>query len=287
LGLRFKVFFASPLPPEVVWVLLPPKLLSSAGEWVYGVDGKWLHRAGVILNHRDITNGENLWWSYHPSESFDAYHSDLIQLSKQLDPNYLPSGAISDWKSSGVSAITGNFGPVPHQRCLIHVQRSAKSLLPKNSTIPATLELREIAKEIIHLDDEIMVWNWQSKLIEWGIKYEKLLTIKTIGVGTQKKWWYTHGNLRRAWALLTKDVNPFFVYLDYPQIPRDNNSLEGVNSNLKQKLGDHRGMKLKQQTQFAFWYFTFSRAKNRTNLKKLWVGWKKRHNTRKPTQNYS
>ena len=36
LSVRFKVFFASPLPPEVVWVLLPPKLFSSTREWVYG-----------------------------------------------------------------------------------------------------------------------------------------------------------------------------------------------------------------------------------------------------------
>lgn len=121
------------------------------------------------------------------SESFDACYSDLIKLSRLLENN-TSSKSISDWKSSGISAITGNFGPIPYQRCLIHVQRLAKSLLIKNSIIPATLELKEIAKEIIYLDDEIMVWNWQSQLIDWGIKYKTLLTIKTIGVGTQKKW---------------------------------------------------------------------------------------------------
>lgn len=42
-------------------------------------------------------------------------------------------------------------------------------------------------------------------------------------------------------------------------------------------------MKLKQQVQFVFWYFIFSRVKNLTDLKKLWAGWKKIYNTKEST----
>jgi len=281
LGTRFKNFFDLPLSAEIVWGLLPPKLLSSDLDWIYGTDGKWLRRAGVLVNHRDVTNGENLWWSYHKSESYEAYHQDLLKLSRLLGDNHLPSGAISDWNGGGVAGVASHFGPIPHQRCLIHVLRTLKRLLPKNSPIIETRKLRSIVKEIIHLKDEIDVWNWQSKLIDWEMAYGHLLKIKTKSENTKKKWWYTHGNLRRAWRLLTKDQDHFFVYLDYPLIPKDNNSLEGVNSQLKQKLGDHRGMKLPQQVAFAFWYFTFSRVKKLPDLKKLWVGWKKTYNSRK------
>lgn len=281
LGIRFKNFFDLPLSAEIVWKLLPPKLLSSGMPWIYGTDGKWLHRAGVLMNHRNITNGENIWWSYHISESYEAYHQDLLKLSSLLGENHLPSGAISDWNGGGVAGVASHFGPVPHQRCLIHVLRTLKRLLPKNSPILETRKLRFIAKEIIHLKDEIDVWNWQSKLINWETENGKLLLIKTKGIGTQKKWWYTHGNLRRAWRLLTKDQDHFFIYLNHTLIPQDNNSLEGVNSQLKQKLGDHRGMKLPQQVSFAFWHFTFSRVKRPLDLKKLWVGWKKSYNSKK------
>jgi hypothetical protein len=164
---------------------------------------------------------------------------------------------------------------------MFHVLRTLKSLLPKNSSIPETRKLRFIAKEIIHLKDEIDVWNWQSSLIDWEKEYLKSLTIKTIGVNTKKKWWYTHGDLRRAWRLLVKDQDHFFVHISHKLIPSTNNSLEGVNSQMKQKLGDHRGMKLPQQVSFAFWYYTFSRVKNPADLKKLWVGWKKSHNSKK------
>lgn len=281
LSLRFKPFFDLTIPPLIVWKLLPPKsLLLPNLPWIYGTDGKWLHRAGVIMNHRDITNRENLWWSYHTSESYEAYDLDLGELSKEL-VNNLPSGAVSDWKGAGVMGIIRHFGLIPHQRCLAHVLRTLKSLLPKNSPILETRKLRSIAKEIIHLKDETDVWNWQSGLVDWEKQYSKSLTIKTIGVNTKKKWWYTHGDLRRAWRLLIKDQNHFFVHISHKLIPPTNNSLEGVNSQMKQKLGDHRGMKLPQQVSFAFWYYTFSRIKNTSDLKKLWVGWKKSYNSKK------
>ena len=281
LRVRFKAFFDLPLSAEIVWKLLPPRLSFSGLPWAYGTDGKWLRRAGVLMNHRDITNRENIWWSYHKSESYEAYHQDLLKLSSLLDENHLPSGAISDWNGGGVAGVAGHFGHIPHQRCLIHVLRMLKRLLPKHSPMLETRKLRSIAKEIIHLKDEVDVWNWQSKLIDWEIENGKLLKLKTIGINTQKKWWYTHGNLRRAWRLLTKDQDHFFVYLEHPLIPKDNNSLEGVNSQLKQKLGDHRGMKHSQQVSFAFWYFTFSRVKSPADLKKLWAGWKKSYNSKK------
>lgn len=103
LGSRFKVFFDLPLSPEIVWKLLPPKLLSSESPWIYGTDGKWLRRKGVIINHRDITNKENIWWSCHKSESYEVYRQDLSKLSGLLGDSHLPSGAISDWNGGGVA----------------------------------------------------------------------------------------------------------------------------------------------------------------------------------------
>lgn len=103
-----------------------------------------------------------------------------------------------------------------------------------------------------------------------------MLREKTIGEGTERKWWYTHGNLRRAWRLLTNDAEPFFQHITRKLLPHSNNSLEGTFSQAVNKLIDHRGMKLVQQISFLSWYFTFSRIKNKQQLKVLWDHWKSR-----------
>ena len=289
LSVRFKIFFDHPIPPEKLWIVFPPKIVLSKTDWVYGTDGKFLHRDGVFLIHRDVTNGENLYWSFWKSESYFAFDSDLKVLSRLINNSNgnLPKGTISDWKGAIVTAVNMHFGPIPHQRCLTHVTRMAKRLLPENSPFAATRSLRQISQELISVkywQDEVD-WLWSLKV--WEKKYGFMLKEKTIGVRTKKKWWYTHGNLRRGFRLLTHEQEPFFVHLNQPLINHSNNSLEGINSQLKQKLGEHRGMKIQQQVSFLSWYLTFKRIKNKPDFKKLWDVWKSEFLADLPTRNFT
>ena len=227
-----------------------------------------------MMIYRDITHKENLFWSYWSSESYEALFTDLEKLMRLLD-GHLPSGVVSDWKGSIVTAVSGFFPGVPHQRCLAHVAREAKRLLPKNSGFLATSTLRTIAKQLPHLKTEDQKRRWLADLIEWERIYGHRLKERTINPETGKKWWYTHGNLRRAWKLLTDDWYPFFVHLDHQLIPSSNNSLEGVNSQIKKRLGQHRGMKTPQQVSFLFWYLSFTRTKTKAQLRKIWDTWKR------------
>lgn len=287
LSVRFKIFFDHPLPPGKLWTVFPPQIVLSRTDWVYGTDGKFLHRNGVFLIHRDVTHGENLYWSFWRSESYLAFDTDLKLLSRLImdSGGNLPKGAISDWKGAIVAAVNIHFGPIPHQRCLTHVTRMAKRLLPENSPFAATRLLRKIAQDLIFVEfwQDEADWLWSLKV--WEEKYGYMLKEKTIGVKTRKIWWYTHGNLRRGYRLSTHEQEPFFVHLDHPLISHSNNSLEGVNSQLKQKLGEHRGMKTNQQISFLSWYLTFKRIKNRPELKKLWDVWKKEISADLPTRN--
>ncbi len=279
MSLKFKPFFDHPLTAEEVWKIIPPKISTNNKSWVYSVDGKWLKRNGVILIHRDVTNKENLFWSFHKSESYEALHEDLIKLSRlisQSGGNY-PIGAVSDWKRVIVTVVASHFGPIPHQRCLSHVLRLAKKLLPRNSPIEATLKLRRIALDLKNISDDREKEQWQEKIAQWKKEYGCLLKEKTVGLQeNKKKWWYTHGNLRRGYRLLTYDQKPLFVYLTNSLIPKSNNSLEGVNSQLDQRLGNHRGMPINQQISFVFWHLTFgSEGNNLSKLRKLWAYWRK------------
>lgn len=276
---KFKPFFDHPLTAEEVWRIVPPKISTDKAPWVYGVDGKYLKRNGVILIHRDVTHKENLFWSFHKSESFGALRTDLAKLSSliaQSGGNY-PVGAVSDWKQAIVMAVGSYFGPIPHQRCLSHVLRSTKNLLPKNSPIEATLKLREIALSLKDIHSGTQKRKWQEKIAQWENRYGHLLKERTVALpGHIKKWWYTHGNLRRGFRLLTRNQEPLFVYLTNDLIPRSNNSLEGINSQLSQRLGCHRGMKLNRQISFVFWYLTFGgEGNNLTKLRRLWDYWRR------------
>jgi len=280
LNTKFNLFFDHPLTAEEVWKILPPTISKKADPWVYGVDGKWLKRQGVIIIHRDVTHGENLFWSFHKSESYEALNNDLDKLSSLIlsSSGNFPVGAISDWKQAIITSVASHFGPIPHQRCLSHVLRLARRLLPKNSPMPATLGLRSIALELKSISKLKELRQWRKSLKSWHKQYEYLLKQKTLAEpGHKKKWWYTHSNLRRGYRLLTKDQPSLFVYLTNKLVPKSNNSLEGVNSHLDQKLGDHRGIRLNQQVSFAFWHLTLGGdATDMSKLRKLWDYWKKK-----------
>lgn len=234
--------------------------------------------------YRNITTGENLFWSYHPSESYVALYTDLEALISL--PGFChPVGVVSDWKGAIVSGVASYLGDIPHQRCLTHVQRMAERLLPKHSPFPATLSLREIAQRLINVGNELEKHIWLMELSDWQIEYGRVLTERTTNPGTKHRWWYIHGNVRRAWRLLTKEQESFFVHLKQVLIPKSNNSLEGTISQMSNKLSNHRGMKTPQQVSFLFWYLSFTRIKTKQNLKKLWGGWKNPKGESKATVN--
>ena len=271
LSYRFKIFFDNPVTPEIIWNLFPPDF---SAPWVYGVDGKWLKRQGVFIIHRNITSKENIFWSYAPSESYLAFYRDMEAITS-LSGFVFPIGAVSDWKGSIVASVSSYLGQIPHQRCLTHVQRTAKNLLPKYSPFPATLKLRSIAAQLINVSSEKEREKWLSQLDEWKKEHGYMLIEKTISFDTKHKWWYTHGNLRRGYNLLSKEQEPFFIHLHNPLIPKSNNSVEGVISQVSGKLSDHRGMKTNQQVSFLSWYMAFSRIKTKKDIKKLWDVWRK------------
>jgi len=273
LSAMFMLFFAHPLLPEQVWQIFPPQFSSN---WTLALDGKWLRRNGVVMIYRNLTDHETLWWNWHTSESYAALHADLEAVATHCETQ-LPTGAVSDWKGSIVGSVAAWFGNIPHQRCLAHVERDIERLLPKYSPLAATQELRNIGTHVTQIKTHQEKEAWLLWLATWELCYGQVLKERSrpLDPSTVKRsWWYTHSNIRRAYRILTKDQHHLFEYLDHPEIPATNNTLEGMNSNFKGKLHDHRGMKPQQQYQFLSWYLTFQKVKTPADLKKLWDMWK-------------
>jgi len=280
LSRQFQVFLQNPPHPLLVWKVSPPTITKTEKPWVYGFDGKWLGRGLVIPIHRDVTHRETLWWSSAPSESIAAFSTDIKPVSHLVKENP-PKGAISDWKPGIVRVIGETWQGIPQQRCLVHVERDLKRLLPLHSPIEATQQLRSIATTICYLPTIADRDRFIFQLELWQSKYGSLLKERTIPDpgATKKRWWYTHGNLRRAWRILTHDTDSLFRYLEEPLLPTTNNSLEGVNSHLARR----RGLSKEYQVAMMFWQLALSRCKTPELQKQLWDIWKQAVDASKTT----
>lgn len=281
----FVTLFAHPPTPEALWSILPP--LTPDQPWVLGLDGKWLKRSVIVFVARNSTAGDTLWWQAVFHESAQELIPVLRALRSTLEHYQypLPAGLVSDWKGGIVSASQFIFGLLPHQRCVPHVVRTLKLLLPASSPILATQELRSLALQLEQMQTYEDYATYQLGLGAWYSTHGSLLKVITRGVHTKRRWWYTHGDLRRAWRLMTMNNHNQFLFLEHPFLPKTNNSIEGTFSQAKSKLSLHRGWKIPQQTSFLYWYFALQRIATPADMRRLWDIWRRRLYQPRDTRN--
>lgn len=165
----------------------------------------------------------------------------------------------SDKHRSLLASVSYLFPNIPHQYCLVHIQRSCETYLTKNPETIAGQELLEIVK----FTNQITTISEKRVFLRWLERYEnehkEFINQRTYNTNPyiQKKWWYTHKNLRRAFRILKTSQNNMFFYLANPNIPKDTNSLEAEFTHLKNKLNSHRGLSRKRLTNFVSWYWFF------------------------------
>ena len=273
LSAKFNLFLLLPPLPGLVNAVTSPACCSTT-LWVYGYDGKWLGRSPILLIHRDVINKETLWWSVAFSENMAAVRSDLIGLINSCPGLIPPAGAVTDGKPGIASVIKSIFHLDDCQRCLVHVVRDLKNYLLQNSPIRATRRLRAVSLGLTEINSPADKDCYLSMLNRWYHRYGSLLKERSRpepGSAAKRRWWYTHGNLRRAWRLLTKDQGSLFHFLENPLVPKTNNSLEGVNRHLRRREGMGKG----KQLALMMWRLAFSRIKTKRQLLTLWAYWKK------------
>ncbi len=273
LSAKFNLFLLLPPSPALVNRINPPHCCSTT-LWTYGFDGKWLGRSPVLLVHRDVINHETLWWSVNFSESMAAVREDLIGLIAACPGLIPPTGAVTDGKPGIASVIKEIFHLDHCQRCLVHIARDLKKYLPLRSPLEATQRLRTMSLPINEINSPADKDCYLAMLNHWHKQYDNLLKERSYpepGSAVKRKWWYTHGNLRRAWRLLTKDQSSLFCFLDNPLVPKTNNSLEGVNRHLYRRVG----MGKAKQLSFMLWRLAFSRLKTKRQVLTLWAYWKR------------
>ena len=191
-----------------------------------------------------------LWVPYERS----AYWSDLFRL---LPP---PTYVVCDGQKGLLKALTICWPKTIVQRCRFHAWLNVKAKLTLHPESQAGQELLELSRELLHARTRRRARRWKRQLKQWYRKYGNYVNQKTIKPDPKPKerhWRYTHERLRSAYRRLAKITDDLLrsSYRPCPGLPSTTNHVEGgINSQIRTKIKQHRGMTNEHQVVLVNWY---------------------------------
>lgn len=190
----------------------------------------WGRKYGVTV-FRSPTLKQNLWWHEVESERVATYHYGRKILE---DQGWTFTAAVVD----GRRGLASVFRDIPVQICQFHQMKQVTKYLTRRPDTVAGQELRRIMLSLPRTTEEIFT----SALDVWHGTWGNWIEEKTRVLGCNR-WHYTHKNVRGAYRSLKQNLPHLFTYQKYTEraIPNTTNCLDGSFSQLKAKLGIHRG----------------------------------------------
>ena len=225
----------------------PPEIIPTPAD-VIAMDVTYFGRLWGILTVINAHNGKLLYCeATNGYETVWDYEKAIRKLHKY---NVYPKIAIADGKS-GVIKMLEDYG-IKVQFCQFHQLKIVTQCITRKPVLLPNIELRNISLSLSSVDRDIfetMVYSWKLRNEIW--LQEKSRT-------EDGKWGYTHRLTRRAINSLITNLPYLFTYQEYPEleIPNTNNKIEGLHSELKRRLNNHRGLKKTQKIQFARIFFS-------------------------------
>jgi hypothetical protein len=197
------------------------------------------------------------------------------ELLRKLPP---PTVVVCDGQKGVLLAITRQWPKTRIQRCIFHVWQNIRTKLSLHPHTEAGQALLELTRDLLRgIATEAQATKWRQKLAVWEKHYGSLIRERTNVVNPrpgQRKWWYTHGRLRSAYKQLEKLLrdDQLFTYLDTTltdqAIPRTTNYLEGgINSQIRTRLKNHRGLNQVHAQRLTDWYL-YGRTKDQKPTRK-------------------
>ena len=187
-------------------------------------------------------------WCAHESKA--AY---LALFSRLPAPDVL----ITDGLRGAEAACTQAWPGTRIQRCLVHVQRNARTDLTSRPGLQAGRELKRLSDGLTSVETAGQAVRWGEALNAWHERWKDFIAERTYArddpsnpKASRHRWWWTHEELRRCYRRLERLFREgrLFAYLE-PEllkggpVARTTNRLEGgVNSVVKDVLRNHRGL---------------------------------------------
>lgn len=225
----------------------PPEIIPTRAD-VIAMDVTYFGRSWGLLTITNVYNGKALYCEpVNGYETVCDYERAIRHLRKH---GVYPKVAIIDGKK-GVINMLEEYN-IKVQFCQFHQLKIITQCLTRKPVLLPNIELRSIALTLAHTNYKsftTMVYGWKLRNEIW--LQEKSRT-------EDGKWGYTHRLTRRAINSLITNLPYLFTYQEYPElnIPNTNNKIEGLHSELKRRLNNHRGLKKDQKIQFARIFFS-------------------------------
>lgn len=193
------------------------------------------------------------WWRYSTGEKVFEIAEDLRKLK---EAGVVCSSVTSDGGPGIVRAVRRAYPDIPHQRCVVHLQRDARRFVTQRPRLDAGKELSPLIPRLsnikTHKDKDL----WIKDFEDWSRCWEDFLKRRSRGFTDDGRLtsWYTHKQLRRADARIRNAIPNLFHYLEDPNIPKTSNGLEGRFSGFKQHYRQHRGLSKNRREGYIAWY---------------------------------
>jgi hypothetical protein len=194
---------------------------------------------------KDAYSGAILYTNYVKHETNTLYKSAIAHLQSL---GFEIKAIICD----GRKGLLDSFGMIPVQMCQFHQAAIITRYLTKKPKMPAAKEMQEHMRLLPVTDKDSFI----GGLKDWEEKWAVFLAERSLNPLTGKTN-YTHRRLRSALRSLKTNMQWLFTCYDYPDlnIPNTTNALDGLFSDLKNKLRNHNGLSKKRKQKFIDEFF--------------------------------
>ena len=246
------------------WKLWPLPIPDGEVHRVLFVDGIWLSRNLIVL----ICCSEErvVSWYMVQAETSAAWQA-------LLSPIPAPDVVVTDGGSDFAKALKKVWPRTRIQRCVFHAFCQVKRYTTSKPRLQAGRELYALAVELLHIENLKQADWWVERYLEWCRFWVDFLEETTVIDGKRE---FTHERLRKARSSLSRLVSAgtLFTYLDYEltvegSLPATNNRIEGLNSQLRALLRNHRGLSELRRVKVVFWWCHLHSGDQRTAAEKL------------------
>ncbi len=217
------------------------------------MDTTYWGRSWGLLVIKDALSGKILWIKYIKQERL-SYYKEGVEYLEQI--GFVFDGIVCD----GLKGMFQQFESYKVQMCQFHQVAIIRRYITNNPKLEAGKELKQLSKLLTRTDKESFIAAFDS----WHDKWDVFLKERSVDPVTGKSR-YVHKKLRSAYLSLKRNLPYLFVWYDNPElhIPNTNNALEGLFTELKNKLRNHNGMSKENRKRFIDEFFLGIQGSNK------------------------